>query len=211
MLTSLKLVSTAMLGFLYLWVAFLVLHPDVDAEYTDHYLHRVANCWVPQAARRADSADAPPTLLEIGQLSHAGVCRYLRLGWWNDESWGTWSNGDRAILRLPRERGARDVEITLRTAPAPSPAIPVTFTFNGQTIGQNIAPGTTTTVSFPLPPEGEPYNPDMRLTFGKYALVASVSPLDGKLETRHVGVGVIAIRYLSAPAANHATPPNGAL
>jgi hypothetical protein len=200
MLTSLKLLITAGLGVGYLLIAFLVVHPHADPEYDAHYLHRTADCWIPSALRAKGLDQAPPSLVAISQLNHPESCRYLRRGWWMIEGWGVWAHGDEATLELPRERGARTVELTLRGVPAPGPAIPVRFVLNGRTTDDNIAPGTTTTIAFPLPPDDAPYNPDMHLTFGRNAVVAGPTPhRSGKPEMLRVGLGLIAIRYLPTP------------
>lgn len=199
MLTTLKLLTTAGLGAGYLAVAFLAAHPHVDSEYDAHYLHRTSNCWIPTAMRVNAPMPPPPALVEIGQLSHPESCRYMRLGWWDLEGWGAWSNGDKATLELPRKPGARAVELVLRGAPAPAPATHVRFRLDGRTTEDDIPPGTTTTVTFPLPPEGDAYDPLMRLTFDRYALVPNPeASKPGEAKMRHVGVGLVAIRYLPA-------------
>ena len=198
MLTTLKLLAAAGLGAAYLAVAFMAKHPRVDAEYDAHYLHRSANCWVPLALRSGDPAPLPP-VIEIGKIGYPETCRFLRWRWYYlPEAWGAWSLANSAKLQVPRRPGARAVELTVRTAPPPNPAIPVRFVLNGHVTEEEIPPGTTTTIDFPLPPEGEAYNPEMNLSFGKHGIV----PIDPSRRRRnapkesYVGIGLIAIRYL---------------
>lgn len=202
MLTSLKLLTTAGLGAGYLAILFLAGHPHVDSEYAAHYLHRTAECWVPRALRANERGETPPSVVEIGQLSQPESCRYLRRGWWGLKSWGAWAHGDRAILELPRKPGARAVELTIRSVPAPGPTIPVLLTLNGRTTEDDVVPGTTTTLTFPLPPAGQSYDPHLYLTFGRYAIIDDQEPgrpgVPDKEVKRHVSIGLVAIHYLPA-------------
>ena len=202
MLTALKLLVTAGLGAGYLSVAFLAAHPRVDPEYDAHYLHRVADCWVPLVSRTKDPRLRPPESVEVAQLSQREACRYLRKGWWPVESWGVWSKAGMATLNLPRRPGAGAVELVLRGVPAPGPTVHVQFALDGRTADDDIAPGTTPTVILPFPPEGEAYDPAMRITVIRAASVASAAPTEpGRSGNREVGIGLIAIRYLSSPTA----------
>lgn len=211
MLTALKLLTAIGLGAGYLSVAFLAEHPRVDAEYDAHFLHRVANCWIPAALRAQDPNPIPPASVEIAHLSQPEACRYLRIGWWNLEPWGVWANGDKATLNLPRRPGAQAVELTLRGVPLPGPTIRAWFVLNGQVAERDVAPGTIATLVFPLPPADESYNPAMHLSFDRYALVVNPVLRLGKPEMRHVGVGLIAIRYLPAPPMANASVHGRAL
>lgn len=197
MLTALKVLAAAGLIVAYLAVASLAAHPRVDAEYRSHYLDHTATCWIPGALRAGDAA-MPPALLSVAQLGYPVACRTLRLGWYDLEDWGVWARAPRAILRLPRRPGARAVEITLRAAPPPNPAIHVRFVLNGQIAENEIAPGATKTVTVPLPPEGESYDPDMQLDFLDHATVPGLPP---DTATRDVGLGLVAIRYLPTETA----------
>jgi len=199
MLTTLKLLATSGLGAAYVGVAFLMVHPRPDSERDAHFLHRTASCWLPKALR-AEAAQ-PPAVVEIGRLTYPEACRYLRLGWFPIDGFGAWTSDNVATLRLPRRPGARTVELTLRTAPAPNPAIQVRFAMNGQVTEDDVLPGTTKTVAFPLPPEGTPYDPDMQLHLFGHAVVPNPAPKPNQFPkggTRNVGIGLVAIRYLPA-------------
>jgi len=199
MFTALKLLATAGLGAGYLFVAFLAAHPHVDTEYTAHFVHRTADCWVPQALRRGDAAQ--PAVVELGPTGYPEACQYLRMGWFELEDWGVWSFGTKATLELPRRPGAHAVELTFRAAPVPNPTIRVSFVLNGQTMQSEVDPGTTKTITIPLPPEGEPYDPDMQITCQDTATIPNLPPRPDRYPkggTRKVGLGLVAIRYIAA-------------
>lgn len=201
MLTALKLLATAGLGAVYLAVAVLAAHPHVDAEYDAHFVHRTAECWIPRALRPENAAQ--PASVELGRIGYPEACRYLRLGWFDLEDWGAWAYGDEATLRLPRRPGARAVELTLRAAPPPNPAIRVRLVLNDYAAEDEIAPGMTKTIIVPLPPEGEPYDPDMHLRFLDYATVPNPPLRPNRFPKggmRKVGFGLVAIRYLPPQA-----------
>jgi len=198
-----KLLATAGLSAGYFAVAFLAAHPRVDAEYRSHYLDHTAVCWVPRMLRAGDSAMTPPASLQVAQLTYPAACRTLRLGWYDLEDWGVWSRVPDAILRLPRRPGAREVGLTFRTAPAPNPAVRVRLALNGETVEAEIEPGTTKTVFLPLPPEGAPHDPDLRLHFLGHATVPDPWR---ETATREVGLGLVAIRYLPADGATAQDP-----
>ena len=189
MIATPKIAITSALGALYLWMAYAAGHPTVDAEYEAHFLHRTASCWVPKRAR---GEAALPASLRFGDLGYPDACRYLRLGWWDPEHWGVWSNGDKATLRLPLWPGARAVALTLRGSPEPGRTVRTRFTLGGVAIEKNIPPEGMTTVTIPLPqPAGEE---DIGLTFSSYTVIPAIRARPGKLTTRHVGIGLIAIR-----------------
>ena len=206
MLTALKLLLTAGLGAGYLAVAFLAAHPRVDREYDAHYLHRVADCWVPLALRAKDPRPIPPASVEVAQLGQREACRTLRKGWWYLESWGVWSNDREATLNLPRRPGAGAVELMLRGVPGPGPTIHARFALNGWTADEDIAPGTTPAVVLPLPPKDDSYNPVMHITLNRLTSIAAPEPVKpGSPDMRQVGIGLTAIRYLPAPPAADAS------
>lgn len=197
MLTTLKLVATAGLGAGYLATAFLAAHPHVDAEYAAHFVHRTAKCWMPRALRTGDWVE--PAVVELGPAGYPDVCRYLRLGWYKLEAWGVWTDSKEATLELPRRPGAYAVELTFRAAPAPNPAIHVRFVLNGQVTEEEVDPGVTKNITILLPPESEPYDPDVQLTFQGSATIPNLPPTPDKFPKggmRKVGLGLIAIRYL---------------
>lgn len=202
MLTAAKLLVTAGLGAAYLGVAFLTAHPHVDSEYKAHYIHRVADCWIPRALRAGAAEPAPPELIKVGQIGYPGVCRYLRRDWFSLEDWGAWVSGKDATLWLPRRPGARGVELTLRGAPLPGSVIRAQFVLNGQTIEEDFPPGVTKHVVFPLPPQGNAYNPAMEIHTLSYAHIPDIPP---ETRPRNVGVGLVAIRYLPVQPAVGAT------
>ena len=188
-----KIAVASALGAFYLWMAYIAGHPAVDAEYQAHFLHRTASCWVPKSAR---TAAALPASLRFGDLGYPDACRYLRLGWWDPEHWGVWSNGDKATLRLPSWPGARAVDLILRGSPEPGHTVRTRFALGGMVIEKNVPAGGTTTVRIPLPPDAS--QDDMRLVFSSYTVVPALPPASGKPMahpmTRHVGVGLIAMQ-----------------
>jgi len=197
--TILKLLATVGLGAGYLAVASFAAHPHVDSEYEAHFIHHTADCWVPRASRAGNAVQ--PAVVELGPGGYPEACRYLRQGWFNLEDWGVWTFSSKASLELPRRSGARAVELTLRAAPPPNPSIRFRLMLNGHVTDDEIAPGATKTVIVPLPPEGEPYDPDMRLEFSDYATIPNPPPQPNRYPKggmRKVGLGLVAIRYLPA-------------
>lgn len=194
MLTSLKLLTMAGLGGAYLSVAYLAAHPRVDAEYEAHFVTRTANCWLPRALRSGDAA--PSETVRIGSLDYPEACRYLRFNWCRIEDWGAWTSSDRAILRVPWKPDASAVELTLRGAAALGSPTRVQFSFNGVSRTEEVPSGALRTMVFPLSPDPARHTPDMRLTFDKSA-AGGEAP--SKLMKCGGDVGLVAIRYLSAP------------
>lgn len=193
-LASLKLLATTGLGAAYLLVAFLAAYPRVDAEYTAHFLLRTADCWLPQALR-ADNATASASV-EVGRLVYPEACRYLRLNWHSPEGWGVWAGPKQATLRLPWRPDTSAVELTVRGAPTPGVASHIQFVWNGQVTAEVIPPETSRTVIFPLPPDRERHDPELRLSFSSFAVVPD---LNSERMTREIGIGLVAIRYLPTP------------
>ena len=195
MQTTVKLAATGALGVLYLSLAAIAFRPHVSREYTVHYLHRTADCWVPAALRAKARNPVPPESFSFAQIGYPEACRYLRRNWFKVEDWGVWSFGRHATLRLPERPGAQAVALTLRAGPIPNPASHVQVAFNGRTTDFTIPAGTTQTVTFPLPPADAPYDPHMHFVFITHATIASEPPLH---DERNVGVGLISVRYLPA-------------
>lgn len=201
MLTALKLLATAGLGVGYLALAFVAEHPRVDDEYRAHYLRRTATCWVPQILRAR--ATVPPAVVELGPTGYPEACRYLRQRWRELEPWGVWSQSREATIEVPHRPGAQAVELTLRAAPPPNPAIHAHFMLDGAAVSAELPAGTIQTVTVPLPPEGQPYDPRLHITYTDDANVPN-EPKPNRYPkggTRKVGLGLIAIRYLPAPDA----------
>ena len=199
MLTAVKLLVTAGLGAGYLAVAFVAAHPRVDAEYNAHFVHRTAECWVPRALRTGDVVQ--PKVVELGPVGYPEACRYLRMGWFELEDWGAWTFATKATLELPRRSGADAVELTFRAAPAPNPPIHVRFVLNEQVTQGEVDPGATKVITIPLPPEGEPYDPDMQITLQDSATIPNPPPRPNRYPKggmRNVGLGLVAIRYVAA-------------
>ncbi len=203
MFTALKLLTTAGLSAGYLAIAFLVAHPHVDAEYKVHFIDRMASCWISQALRMSNVTQ--PITIEFDSIGYPEACRYLRLGWFELENWGAWTISTKATLKLPRRPDTSAIELTVRAAPFPNPAIHVRFALNGQAVEDEIQPGTTKIVTLLLPAEGEPYDPHVQLTFQDYATIPNLPskpnryPKDGM---RRVGLGLTAIRYLPLQSAD---------
>jgi hypothetical protein len=207
LLTALKLLATAGLGAGYLAVAFATTHPRTSPEYAAHYLHRTADCWDPVSERiGGDALMPPPETVEVGKLDYPEACRYLRIGWEPTESWGVWAHPERAMLHLPPRPGARAVALTFQAAPPPGPAIRFVLALDGQRTEAVIPAGTTQTVTLPLPPKGADVDilsqdhavlpglpPDARTSHINPILVRDHPP---PLGTRHVGLGLVEIRYL---------------
>jgi hypothetical protein len=136
------------------------------------------------------------------------------LDWFTIQDWGVWSNGKHVTLRLPPRPSAEAVELVLRGVPAPGPAIRTRFVFGGQTMEAEIPPDATRTVVFPLPPAGPGYDPDMQIYPLGYAVVPEMPDPDRPDsvpagQTRHIGVGLVAIHYL--PALPPASAPGDAV
>lgn len=80
-----------------LWVASLMLSPQVSAEYSDYYIARSTACWPRPVTGR----------YELGQVlsfrdDQAGraASRYKQCGWVPPFEAGSWSQGSRARLRF---------------------------------------------------------------------------------------------------------------
>jgi hypothetical protein len=199
MVAAPKIVITSALGAFYLWMAYTARHPAVDTEYESHFLRRTASCWVPKSARAETAALVS---LQFGDIGYPDACRYLRLGWWDPEHWGVWSYGDKATLRLPLPPDARAVAITLRGSPEPGHTVRTRFTMGSAVVEKDIPPEGTTTVTLPIPqPAGDG---DLHMTFSSYTVIPAIRSAEDEAKhpathpmTRHVGVGLIAIRPIA--------------
>ena len=63
----------------------------------------------------------------------------------------------------------------------------------GTVIERDVPPEAATTVRVPLPPGGS--QDDMRLTFSSYTVIPAIRTKPGQA-TRHIGIGLIAIRLV---------------
>jgi hypothetical protein len=88
------------------------VHPRVDSEYRAHFISKPASCWIPQPLRGTARAQAPRGSFAVKDLVWPQSCAILRAGWML-ESWGAWSVGPAAILRLPVGPQTRHVVLDL--------------------------------------------------------------------------------------------------
>lgn len=75
----------------------LIFFPRVDQHYIDYYINKTTDCW----------ALSPPPNYSPNQTIFLGTeqpgtyhCTFTPLGWSFRETWGTWTNKKRAVLRF---------------------------------------------------------------------------------------------------------------